>query len=86
MLELQGASFLSPWRFQTFNCLFEYDFYTRFYYTMLVPVAAIPVAVVISALVQHSGLVGRPVLRDMITMNGQILLLLTYAGVTHTIF
>ncbi|QDZ23822.1 fibronectin type-III domain-containing protein [Chloropicon primus] len=87
MFQIQALGQLHPWNFQTFNCMFPLDFFSKFYYAMLVPVGCVVVAFVFSACLLYSGLLGkRPKLLDLTIMNSQILWFLTYCGTTHTIF
>ena len=87
MFQIQTLGQLHPWAFQSFNCLFSLDFYTRVYYAMLVPLCCVVAGLAFSGGLLLSGILGkRPQLLDLWLMNTQILWFLTYCGVVHTVF
>ena len=86
LFQVSSIGHLSPWMFQTFNCLFDFPFYDRFYYAMLVPVLCIVFAAILALALKASDLLNRAVFADVFVMKVHTLLFLTYAGCTRTVF
>ena len=87
MFQIEAIGHLHPWRFEDFECLFPVDFYSKYYYAMLVPVVCIFAAAVFSGLLQVSGVFGnRRIYKDLVVMNAQVLMFLTFSGTAQMVF
>ena len=86
MLDWQSLGNVSPWSFGSFNCVFRFGYYARFYSSCLMPVACVGVA---AAVVGLRLVLGRKRLSghelDVGIMATQLLWLLTYTMVTQAV-
>ena len=87
MVDWQNLGNVSPWSFSSVNCVFHIDYYTRFYFSCLMPLICVGIAVAVVGLrlvLGRKRLSGHQL--DVGIMATQLLWLLTYTMVTEAVF